>query len=108
MRITNVGATLRITEDIVRVRHQVVEIPAGTEIGINTNAHATAAAPPSASSIGSVKLSSRGITVKKDGAPVVAVKAIQVAGGVVRVTALELLGEAKKAAETEEGLLRIC
>jgi hypothetical protein len=103
--ISNVGATLRITEDIVKAQGAgAVEILAGTEIGVDTNPHATFGAPPSASSIKSVKLTSGGITVKKDGAPVVRVKAVEVAGGVVKVTDLELLGEAKAAAEKEQGL----
>ncbi len=104
--ITNVGATLKITEDIVTSQGAgSVEILAGTEIGVDTNPHATFGALGSASSIKSVAITSGGIMVKKDGAPVVRIKAVQVAAGLVKVTDLELLGEAKAAAEKERGLL---
>ncbi len=107
VRITDVGASLKITEDIVRSAGTgSVEIPAGTTLGVDSNPRATAAAPPGPSSFGSVTITpSPGITVKKDGAGVARLTAIQVAGGVVKITGLELLGAAKAAAETEKGAL---
>ncbi len=107
VRITDVGATVRIAEDIVRSAGTgSVEIPAGTTLGIDSNPRATAAAPPSASSFKSLTITpSPGIVVKKDGAPVARLRAIGVSGGVVKITGIELLGEAAQAAQTEKGVL---
>jgi hypothetical protein len=106
VKITNVGATITMSQDIVQgAGSGSLQIKAGTDLRLDANPNATAAAPPTAASIKSVRISSDNVIVKKDDAPVARVKALEVSAGVVKITDIELLGEAKALAEKEQGVI---
>jgi hypothetical protein len=112
--VRSVGARVRTTAEIKQEQDGAgIVIPASTVIGLTvegggTIAGLTAAQTPQqmfdAAKVKRVRLTSAGITVVKDGKPVASITEITLAGGKVKVTGLQLLGEALEAAETEAGL----